>query len=72
MKMYPNLRAEVSRRGLTLANVADAIGISATSFSLKICGKYGFTLAEALAIKKYLKSQQSIEVLFQRTLKDQP
>lgn len=66
--MYPNLRAEISRRGLTLGSVANAIGVSTTHFSLKMCGKYEFTLAEALAIKKYLKARQSIDVLFQRTL----
>lgn len=66
--MYPNLRAEIRRCGITFACVAEAIGVSATHFSLKMCGKYEFTLAEAMAIKKFLKARQSIDVLFQRTL----
>ena len=68
--MYPNLRAEFSRRGLTFANVADAIGVSVTHFSLKMCGKYGFTLEEAFAIKKYLKTKLSLDVLFQPSLEE--
>lgn len=66
--MYPNLRAEITRRNLTMAEVADAIGLSVTHFSLKMTGRYGFTLAEAFAIKKFLKTKLSIDVLFQLTM----
>ena len=66
--MYPNLRAEITRHNLTMAQVADAIGLSVTHFSLKMNGKYGFTLDEAFAIKKFLKTKLSIDVLFQQTL----
>ena len=68
--MFPNLRAEITRRNLTMAAVADAIGCSITHFSLKMNGKYGFTLAEAFAIKKFLKTDMSIDELFQRTLEE--
>ena len=68
--MYPNLRAEIARHNLTMAEVADAIGLSVTHFSLKMTGKYGFTLAEAFAIKQFLKSKYSIDVLFQQTLNE--
>ena len=66
--MYPNLRAEITRRNLTFAEVADAIGLSVTHFSLKMNGRYGFTLAEAFAIKKFLKTKLSLDVLFQLTM----
>jgi transcriptional regulator with XRE-family HTH domain len=68
--MFPNLRAEIARKGLTMAEVADAIGLSVTHFSLKMNGKYGFTLAEAFAIKKFLKTKLSIDVLFQVSLEE--
>lgn len=66
--MYPNLRAEIARRNLTMAEVADAIGISVTHFSLKMSGKYAFTLKQAFAIQKFLKTKLSIDVLFQQSL----
>lgn len=66
--MYPNLRAEITRHNLTMAQVADAIGLSVTHFSLKMNGKYGFTLEEAFAIKKFLKTKLSLDVLFQQSL----
>lgn len=68
--MFPNLRAEITRHNLTMAEVADAIGISVTHFSLKMNGKYGFTLQEAFNIKKFLKTKLSIDVLFQQTLEE--
>ncbi len=68
--MFPNLRAEIARKNLTMAEVADAIGLSVTHFSLKMNGKYGFTLAEAFAIKKFLKTKLSIDVLFQVSLEE--
>lgn len=66
--MYPNLRAEITRRNLTMAEVAEAIGLSITHFSLKMNGKYGFTLAEAFAIKRFLKTKLSIDELFMPSL----
>ena len=66
--MFPNLRAEIARHNLTMAEVANAIGISVTHFSLKMNGKYPFTLAEAFAIKKFIKTKLSIDVLFQEKL----
>ena len=68
--MFPYLRAEIARRNLTMAEVADAINVSVTHFSLKMNGKYGFTLEEAFAIKKFLKTKLSIDVLFQQSLEE--
>lgn len=68
--MFPNLRAEIARRKLKMADVAEAIGLSETHFSLKMNGKYGFTLAEAFAIKTFLKTKLSIDVLFQTSLEE--
>lgn len=62
--MYPNLRAEIARKNVTDAEVAAAIGVSVSQFSLKKNGKYPFTLDEAFAIKKFLQCKFSIDVLF--------
>lgn len=69
-KMYPNLRAEIVRQGLTMEKVVEGIKsqsdvpISVTHFSLKMNGKYPFTLKEAKAIKKFLNTDLSIDELF--------
>ena len=74
--MYPNLRAEITRRNLTMADVVEGIfkesgvQISVTHFSLKMTGKYPFTLDEAFAIQKFLKTKLSIDVLFQPVLEE--
>lgn len=63
--MFPNLRAEIARLGLTYAEVAKGIGRSESQFSLKMSGKTGWTLADAVAVKKFLKTKLSIDVLFE-------
>lgn len=68
--MYPNLRAEIARRNLTMAEVVEGIlkesgvQISVTHFSLKMNGKYPFTLDEAFAIQKFLKTKLTLDILF--------
>lgn len=69
--MFPNLRAEISRRGLKNMDVAAAANISQGHFSLKLNGKYDFSLTEAIAIKKFLDVQAPIEELFAKTLDDE-
>lgn len=66
--MYPNLRAEIARRKLKMADVAEAIGLSETHFSLKMNGKYGFTLKEAFEIKKFLGTKMPLDELFMESL----
>ena len=74
--MFPNLRAEIARKGLTMAEVVEGIfkesgvQISITHFSLKMNGKYDFTLKEAFAIKKFLKTKLPLDVLFQTSLEE--
>jgi cyanate lyase len=57
MSNYGKLRGKIRELGLTCADVADEIGISATSFSNKLLGKTDFSqtemkrLAEVLGIE---------------------
>ena len=70
--MYPNLRAELARKGITVRLLAKKIGMATSTLSLKLSGKSSFTLEEAIAIKQYLNDVKpfngciSLEVLFER------
>lgn len=63
--MYPNLKAEFARQNLTLQNVADKLGVSVSTISMKM--RFGgFTLDEAKQIKRdILKADIPIEILFE-------
>lgn len=63
--MYPNLRAEMARKNITSAELANRLGISTSTMSTKMNGKYPFTLDEAKSIKTALKTELSVEELFE-------
>lgn len=52
--MYPNVIAEIKRAGLLMAEVAEAIGVTGSTFSQKLSGKYQFTFIEAVKIKEVI------------------
>lgn len=64
--IYPNLRAEMAKQGISQAELADRLGKGVPTMSLKLNGKSPITLDEALSIKKALKTRLSIEALFTR------
>lgn len=64
--MYPNLKAEMARKGITAKQLAELIEVTPSTFSLKMLGKYDFTLAEAVKIKDALGVDIPLEVLFAR------
>lgn len=68
--MYPNLRAEMARHGVTGGMLAQELNITESTFSLKLNGKYDFTYAEAIAIKLVLKSDLTLEELFHEREED--
>ena len=49
--MYPNVEAERIRAGLTLEPIAEALGVTVSTLSLKLNGKYPITFNEAKKIK---------------------
>lgn len=74
--MYPNVRAEIARAGLTLEPIATELGITVPTLSQKLNGKYPITLGEAKKIKDIIVKAKihkgitmnidlSIEVLFE-------
>lgn len=52
--LFPNLQAAMERRGASIKDLADAIGLSEEIATLKMRGAQEWTLSEALAICRYL------------------
>lgn len=63
--MYPNLRAEMARKKITASELAEKLGITISTMSIKLNGKSDFTLKEALKIRAILEADMPIEVLFE-------
>jgi transcriptional regulator with XRE-family HTH domain len=68
--MYPNLKAELARKNITLEKLSKALeerGIYKTiqTLSNRINGKCTFTLDEAKAIKEILGTDIPIDILFE-------
>ena len=51
-----NIRARMAYHGLTSGEVADKIGMAASSFSERLNGKTGWWLEEAVALTNYFRS----------------
>lgn len=63
--MYRNAKAEMVRNGLTLEAVAREMDITAGTLSLKLNGKYPITLNEARTFKRVVKTDMTLEELFE-------
>lgn len=64
--MYPNVRAEIARAGITLTDLGQRIGMARTTIYDKASGRSEFSLDEALAIKEALGVDMTLEELFRR------
>ena len=64
--IYPNLRAEMAKQKISQAELADELGKTHPTMSLKLNGKTPITLDEAMSIKKALKTRLSLDALFLR------
>ena len=63
--MYPNVKAEMARQGLTQEPIARELKITVPTLSQKLSGKYPITLNEAKKIKAILKTDLPLEKLFE-------
>lgn len=64
--MFRNLELEIFRTGLSKKEIAAALDMTYNTFLLKLSGKAYFTLDEAMKLKDLLKTDLSIEELFDR------
>lgn len=48
--IFPNLRAEMARKGVEVQDIATQIGVVRTTAGQKLSGKYELRLSEALKI----------------------
>lgn len=62
--MFPNLDAEMARKKITRAMLADAIHKTPTTLSMKLNGKATLTLAECIEIRDVVGKEFAIDYLF--------
>lgn len=62
--MYSFLRGEMIRSGISIVSLAEAIGISEKSMRNKIKGDTDFTWPEAMAIRRIVNPDMTMEELF--------
>ena len=60
--MYHNLDAEMARRKITRAMLAEKIGKTATTLSLKLNGKAPLTLSECIEIKNAVNPECTVDL----------
>lgn len=65
--IYPNLSAEMARKGISQAELANKVGRTKATMSLKLNGAAPINLAEARAIKEALQTNLPLETLFDQT-----
>lgn len=63
--MYPNVKAEMARNGITLEMLAKPLDITPSTLSKKLNGHFPLTLNEAKTIKDVIKADQPLEKLFE-------
>lgn len=64
--MYPNIKAELARKDMTIGDLAVATGMNYQSLWAKLKGNYQFSVTDAIAIKQALDVDIPIEVLFEK------
>lgn len=62
--MFPNLRAEAARVGMTYKDISKMLGIAEKTVYLKLSGKSDFSLSEAFALSKHFNCE--IDYLFEK------
>lgn len=68
--MYPNVRAEMARQGITLAVLADKLQMGLTALHNRISGKVPFTYEEALMLRSILCPEATLEYLMEKREQD--
>lgn len=63
--MYRNVKAELTRNGLTGMDLAKELNLSPSAVSSKLNGKVTMTFSEAVKIKDFLNADMTMEELFE-------
>jgi hypothetical protein len=68
--MFKNLRAEIARENLTLEKIVEelnkrGINITVSMLSQKLNGQYKLYFNEAVALKKIVKTELPLDILFE-------
>ncbi|MED1267407.1 hypothetical protein P4U03_12370 [Bacillus mycoides] len=63
--MYPNLRAEMARKGIVITQISSHLNLRYATVSDKINGKFRFYYDEALEIKETFFPDHNLEYLFE-------
>lgn len=64
--MYPNLRAEMARRGMTLQDLAKLVYVSYSTMWSWTNGRRAISLSMAIKIRDALGLDMSVEELFEK------
>jgi transcriptional regulator with XRE-family HTH domain len=62
--MFPNLKAEMARKGVTQEDVAKVVGTSVSSVNRWLTGNGGLSLGTAFEIRDKIFPEFSIDYLF--------
>ena len=70
--IYPNLLAEIARQGITIAGLADILGVTRSNMYNKLNGKTNFSLKDIKAIQDALRANDkngdySLDYLFYKS-----
>ena len=61
---YANLKAELARKGLTVKDLPDILGISKSACCKRLSGESDWKLREVKKLQKYLDVDLTIDELF--------
>lgn len=64
--MYPNIKAELARKNMTIIDLSNATGIRYQTLIGKLKGDYPFTVSEAMSVKKAIGVEIPLEILFEK------
>lgn len=62
--MFPNLEAEMARKKITQAKLAEILEVTPTTLSLKLNGKSTLSLKECVKIKNMVFPDKTLDYLF--------
>ena len=64
--MFPNIRAEMARKGITAIEMAERLQMSRHTLTNKLYGRSEFSIADAMRIRDLFFPNCSLEYLFEQ------